>query len=179
MLNAIIPTDSGALPKSIDVQKNTKPFKPAAGTQAADQVHIGRKPASAGTVYGPSAVTAPAGDESTRLRELLVHLFHAQGLTQKIAEDGTVSIRDMTPADARRLIGEDGYWGAAQTSDRIVQAAVAAAGRDPQRLEQIKAAVAKGFEEARRAMGGSLPDLCTETFDLAMEKLNSWASQAT
>jgi hypothetical protein len=91
----------------------------------------------------------------------------------------TVEIDDETRAEAQALIAEDGYWGVEKTSERIFQFAVANAGGDIQKLEEIKAAVGKGFDMAKEALGGELPEISMKTFDAVMEKLNDWAETET
>jgi hypothetical protein len=63
----------------------------------------------------------------------------------------------------------------AQTSDRIVTVAVALAGSDPAKLDPIKAGIDKGFDMAAQALGRSLPDISSQTYDAVMEKLDAWA----
>ena len=35
-------------------------------------------------------------------------------------------------------------------------------------------AIKKGYEQAAKAWGGELPDICQQTVDAATEKLNKW-----
>ena len=136
---------------------------------ARDTVSLNRPLASAGT-YAP--------DSTDNLRQMIVNLFKEQGLSARIATDNTtIDFRNLTPEAAQDLIAEDGYFGVAQTSDRIVTAAVALAGSDPAKLDQIKAGIDKGFDMAAQALGGSLPDISSQTYDAVMEKLDAWAQE--
>jgi hypothetical protein len=133
------------------------------------------------TLTNPSAPSDPySRDPAASLRQLILDTFKLQGMSARIAtHDTIIDFQDLTPEAARELIAENGYFGADQTADRIVTAAVALAGSDPTKLDQIKAAVDKGFEMAAQAFGGSLPDICSQTCDAVMEKLDAWAQGDT
>ncbi len=53
-----------------------------------------------------------------------------------------------TPEEAEAALAEGGDWSVGAVSDRIFGLASALAGDDPERLEQMRAAVEKGFEQA-------------------------------
>lgn len=147
--------------------KNTTPAPDTSPAPASDTLSLNRTAAAPGT-YAP--------DTTDRLRQMIVTLFREQGLSARIAvNDTTIDFQELTPAQARDLIAEDGYFGVAQTSDRIVETAVALAGSDPEKLDQIKAGIDKGFEMAAQALGGALPDISSQTYDAVMEKLDAWA----
>ena len=111
------------------------------------------------------------------LRELLNKILEEQGVITRIATgDTSVDFRDLTPAEAQALISEDGYLGVEQTSDRIVQFAISLAGNDPKKLEEMKAAIDKGFQMASKALGDSLPEISMKTYDAIMEKLDAWVA---
>ena len=79
-----------------------------------------------------------------------------------------------TIAQAQKDIGEDGYWGIEQTSERLFSMAQALSGGDASKAEEMIAAVKKGFDQAAEAWGGELPDICQKTVDAAVEKLTKW-----
>ncbi len=145
--------------------KNTAPDQKNAPVP--DMISLNRPSAAPGT-YAPGS--------TDNLRQMIVNLFKEQGLSARIAtDDTTIDFQDLTPEAARDLIAEDGYFGVEQTSDRILTAAVALAGSDPEKLDQIKAGIDKGFEMAAQALGGTLPDISSQTYDAIMEKLDTWA----
>jgi len=110
------------------------------------------------------------------LREMLAKILEEQGITTRIAvEDTSIDFSDLTPEKARELISDEGYLGVEQTSDRIVQFALSISGNDPERLEEIKESIDKGFRMASKALGGILPDISIKTYDAVMNKLNAWA----
>ena len=89
-------------------------------------------------------------------------------------KNGKISVDPTTVAQAQKDIAEDGYWGAEQTSDRLVSMAQALSGGDTEKADKMIAAIKKGYEQATNAWGGKLPDICQRTIDLATKKLESW-----
>ena len=89
-------------------------------------------------------------------------------------KNGKISVDPTTVAQAQKDIAEDGYWGAEQTSDRLVSMAQALSGGDTEKADKMIAAIKKGYEPATNAWGGKLPDICQRTIDLATKKLESW-----
>lgn len=118
----------------------------------------------------------PLGD-APGFEDLLSRLLQRQGMTYEEALGGkAVAIDPETRAEAQALIAENGYWGVEKTSERIFQFALAGAGGDPARLEEIRAAVSKGFDMAREALGGMLPEISLKTVDAVMARLDDWAT---
>lgn len=85
---------------------------------------------------------------------------------------GNFTVDPATKAQAQADIAEDGYWGVNATSDRIVDFAVALAGDDPEKLEEMRAAFQKGFDQATKTWGGELPEISQKTYDAVMEKFD-------
>jgi anti-sigma28 factor (negative regulator of flagellin synthesis) len=113
------------------------------------------------------------------LQEMLVDIFEEQGIMVQIGSgDSSIDISDITPEKASELISEDGYLGIEQTSDRIVQFAISISGNDPEKLEELKASIEKGFQQASDALGGQLPDISMKTHDAIMDKLDAWAENS-
>ena len=126
------------------------------------------------------SLNATKGDGFDMLRGLVVNMLKEQGIYAKIATgDSEIDLSKITTEDAQKLIAKDGYFGVDQTSDRIVNFAIATAGSDPSRLDAIKEGVDKGFQEALKAFGGSLPDISYDTYDAVMNKLDTWAQAGT
>ena len=135
----------------------------------------------ASVTYSKSlSITTMKGDGYDMLRGLVVNMLKEQGIDTKIANGDTeIDLSKITQEDAQKLIAKDGYFGVDQTSDRIVNFAIATAGSDPSRLDAIKEGVNKGFKEALQAFGGSLPDISYDTYDAVMNKLDTWAQAGT
>lgn len=91
-------------------------------------------------------------------------------------KDGKINVDPATIAQAQKDVADDGYWGVNQTSDRLVDMAKALSGGDSSKADTMIAAIKKGFDQAAKAWGGNLPDICQKTIDAAVQKLNDWKS---
>lgn len=160
------------------VKQTAKQKKAGTGIKPDDTVTLGKQTDTAATYSRAAAIDATYDtDGVVDLKDLVYRLLNRQGITWEAAMTGEepVEIDEETRAEANALIAEDGYWGVEQTSERIFQMAVANAGGDTEKLDRIKAAIDKGFEMAKEAFGGTLPEISTSTYDAVMEKLDAWA----
>ncbi|GLS05512.1 hypothetical protein GCM10007860_26660 [Chitiniphilus shinanonensis] len=151
-----------------------------------EKVSVGNAKASELTYDNPRARLAKERpdlaqlvDESERkvgqLSELLRGSLGKQGWAASMAASGQwVQIDDKTRADAQAAISEDGEWGVKKVSERILAFAEYAIGGDPEKIDKIRAAVQKGFDDAKEILGGSLPDVSMKTYDAIMAKFDSW-----
>ncbi|MCL2003921.1 MAG: hypothetical protein FWG72_07960 [Oscillospiraceae bacterium] len=100
--------------------------------------------------------------------------------------DGTFSFHpDLSPeaqdaliARAKEDIGEDGYYGVKQTSQRILDFAKAITGGDPSKIEDMRKYIQKGFDEVEKMFGGKLPEISYQTLNAVMKGLDEWAAGA-
>ena len=129
---------------------------------------------------------AEAEKRTQQLRDLVQKLLSKQGETLEEATDiyallreGKLEVDPETRAQAQKDIAEDGYWGVEQTSERMLSFAKALTGGDPSKADEMIEAVKKGFEQATKAWGGELPDICKRTMDTAISKLESWRDQTS
>lgn len=117
-----------------------------------------------------------------QLTDLVRKMLLKQGQTfegadmYQLLREGKVNIDPETAKQAQIDISENGYWGVEQTSDRLVSFAKALTGGNPEKADEMIAAIQKGFEDAKKAWGGELPEICKKTIDSAIEKLNAWKS---
>jgi hypothetical protein len=88
----------------------------------------------------------------------------------KFLADGDFTVDEAAKAQAQADIAEDGYWGVTQTSQRLFDFASALAGDDEDKMQDMQAAIKKGYEQATAAWGKNLPDICQQTLD-ATDKL--------
>ncbi len=158
---------------------NNQIKQPSNTSTIMDSVTISHSSETAIT-YSSTISTDEMADKSYELlRQLVTNMLKEQGIDFKIATDTSeIDISEISQEEAQELIGEDGYFGVEQTSDRIVDFALAAAGGDVSKLDVIKQGVEKGFSEALDAFGGWLPDISYDTLDAVMEKLDAWAEQS-
>jgi hypothetical protein len=145
-----------------------------------DKVNLHQSQSGAAT-YNVSQAVGEGGRENLDLLQAYVaNLLKEAGVAVMVATgEGGVDISTLTPAEAQELIAEDGYLGVEQTSQRIVDFAIAAAGGDPSRLAAVREGVERGFQEAKDAFGGWLPDISYQTYDAVMEKLDIWEASAS
>ena len=85
-----------------------------------------------------------------------------------------IQVNEQTKIQAQKDISDDGYWGVEQTSDRLVSMANAFSGGDSSKADAMISAIEKGFDEATKAWGDKLPDICQKTIDVAKQKLQNW-----
>ena len=143
-----------------------------------DTVEINSEPGETEETYSSQGITQTqkGPDKYELLRGLVTSMLKQQGIEFK-ALDGEkeIDISEISQEEAIELVAEDGYFGVDQTSQRIVDFAIAVAGGDPSRLDAIKEGVENGFNEALEAFGGWLPDISYDTYDAVMNKLDAWA----
>ena len=108
-----------------------------------------------------------------------------QGQTLATADDmwsflakGNLKADPETIAQAQKDVAEDGYWGAEQTSDRILSFAKALAGDDPEKADELLEAFKKGYKQATKTWGSDLPSLCSDTYDLVEKKFSEWKNSS-
>lgn len=128
---------------------------------------------------------ADADARTSQLRSLVEQMMGKQATTYGNANDiwsflrsGNYTVDSATKAQAQADIAEDGYWGVGQTSDRIIQFATALTGGDPDKIEAMRDAFKKGYAQAEKTWGGSLPEISQKTYDAVMEKFDKLAADA-
>lgn len=128
---------------------------------------------------------ADAENRASQLRSLVEQMMSKQANTYGNANDiwsflrsGNFTVDPATKAQAQADIAEDGYWGVNQTSDRIIQFANALTGGDPDKIESMREAFKKGYAQAEKTWGGSLPEISQKTYDAVMEKFDKLAADA-
>ena len=115
-----------------------------------------------------------------QMQSLVTKMFAKQGITIGTADDmwkalasGNFTADADTIAKAKEDISEDGYWGVKQTSERIFDFAQALAGDDEEKMT-MKEAVEKGFKEATKSWGRTLPDISQDTYSAVMDKFDKY-----
>lgn len=128
---------------------------------------------------------ADADARTSQLRSLVEQMMGKQAATYGNANDiwsflrsGNYTVDPATKAQAQADIAEDGYWGVSQTSDRIIQFATALTGGDPDKIEAMRDAFKKGYAQAEKTWGDSLPEISQKTYDAVMEKFDKLAADA-
>ncbi len=129
------------------------------------------------------AIKAAENSKAESMQKLLTSMLNTQyGKYVKAMPSSNLKnyfsnleVDDATRLQAQQDISEDGYWGVNQTAGRILDFAKALAGDDPDKLEEMKAAVEKGFKLAENMWGGSLPSISQQTYNKVMEGFDEWS----
>lgn len=89
-------------------------------------------------------------------------------------------ITQLSQNEASELLGEDGFFGIKQTSQRVSDFVLNFSGDDLTLLQEGREGVERGFNEALKLFGGELPDISYEThartLQLIDEKITSLTS---
>ena len=171
---------------------NTSNTTKAADTAAVYEKTTTEKKDSANKIYNRDAVVAQLkADQENRaasMQNLVEKLLGKQKGTFDLANSTNLAatfrqaVQFASPEDiakAQADIAEDGYWGVNKTSDRLVSMAIALAGGDTDKADELKNAITKGFKKATAAWGEKLPQLCQDTYDAAMKKMDDWKNGVT
>lgn len=92
----------------------------------------------------------------------------------KLLAGGDYTVDAQTKADAQAAIGEDGYYGIKQTSERLFEFAQALAGDDVDKMKEMQEAVHKGFKMATGTWGKDLPQICQDTLSAVDQKFEDY-----
>ncbi len=99
------------------------------------------------------------------------------GLTKDLFSDLVVT-PDQKLA-AQNAIGEDGEWGVNAVATRIMDLCVSLSGGDASKIEEMRAAVDKGFQQAAGQWGSSLPSICGQTHDEINKRFDYWKEKGS
>ncbi|MEO1815196.1 MAG: hypothetical protein ABGU93_06360 [Acetobacterium sp.] len=117
-------------------------------------------------------------------KKMVTAMLEKQGLKvnqvlKDLAEgkDVEITVDSETRAAAQEAISEDGYFGVNKTSERIVDFAKALSGGDKSKIETLRNAFKDGFESAKEAFGGELPEISQQTYDKVMQGFDDWAKE--
>ncbi len=83
------------------------------------------------------------------------------------------AILELSPDEASDLLGEGGFFSVENTAGRAVDFVLGTAGDDLSMLKAGREGIVKGFTDAEKAWGGTLPDIAYETQSLTLEKIDA------
>ena len=88
------------------------------------------------------------------------------------------------PEDAKKAISEGGQWSVDAVSTRIFDLASAIAGGDPEKLQEMRAAVEEGFKQAglvweKETGSSSMPDITKQTYNELMHRFDAQMQSLT
>ncbi|PKM43349.1 MAG: hypothetical protein CVV01_05875 [Firmicutes bacterium HGW-Firmicutes-6] len=117
-------------------------------------------------------------------KKMVAAMLEKQGLKvnqvlKDLAEgkDVEITVDSETQASAQEAISENGYYGVNKTSERIIDFAKALSGGDKSKIETLRNAFKEGFESAKEAFGGELPEISQQTYDKVMQGFDDWAKE--
>lgn len=170
-------------------------------TKTAEKTENKKEENNSGVVYEPSSsattgtvskkpdanlvakLKADSDARISQMKSLVEQMISKQGQTLgktdsiwSFLASGNFTVDAATKAQAQKDIADDGYWGVEQTSSRIVDFATALAGSDPEKLEKMRDAFKKGFDNATSTWGKSLPDISQRTYQAVMDKFDKLAA---
>ncbi len=110
-------------------------------------------------------------DSKVQQSSVEVQYQEFQDFLEEINYEGP-SIASLSQEEATELVSEDGFFGIKQTSERIAQFVISAAGGDEELLREGRKGVLQGFKDAEQMWGSKLPDIAYETIDKAVALLD-------
>ncbi len=132
------------------------------------------------------ALKADAERSFQSLRDTVKAMLEKQGLVYedvlKAVKEGKkveVKVDEATQAQAQAAIAEDGHWGVKKTAERIIEFAKTISNDNPQLYDKLVASIKEGFEAAKSAFGGELPEISQKTYEAVMAGLDEWAGKTT
>lgn len=155
-------------------------------TVSQEKVDLGNQATEALTYTNPKNPRIVPPDLETLLAEsqkkaeglinLVRNLVQEQGLDFKLVASGQQKLTaDPATIDAAKAaISEDGEFGVKKDAERILSFAKFAIGNDPAQLDKIRNAVQQGFDSAKEALGGTLPEISQQTYDAIMGEFDRW-----
>ena len=140
-------------------------------------VELGGGAPKSASAYGPTVEAmkkeAEARYENLRamVRELIArqHGFSPDETALEIPPE----VREQAQID----IASGGYYSPEAVASRILDFAKALSGGDASKFKLLKDAVEKGFADATDALGGELPEISRQTYDLVQKAFDQWAEE--
>lgn len=128
-----------------------------------------------------SKLKADSDARVSQLRGIVEQMMKKQGAAIGNADSmwrflagGNFTVSAEVAAQAQADIADDGYWGVEQTSDRILDFAKALSGSNPDKADELLEAFKKGFSQATKSWGNTLPDISQRTYDAVIKKFDAW-----
>jgi hypothetical protein len=112
-------------------------------------------------------------------RQMVETLLGQQAERQGLADGWSIrdiEVTDEMRAEAQEMIDEGGYFSVDETAARMLDFAVALTGGDPSKIELMRDAVQRGFDQAERMFGGELPEISHQTHAAVMNGFDEWAA---
>lgn len=99
-----------------------------------------------------------------------------QSFLKDIGYEGK-AIGKLSKDEASKLVGADGFFGIAQTSNRIADFVINGANGDESLLRAGREGMLQGFKSAEKMWGSKLPDISQKTMQAAIELVDNEMSR--
>lgn len=123
-------------------------------------------------------------EESERKAQAVIDLIRPliadQGLnvSKLVSGEQQIKVDAATREAAQAAIAEGGELSVENVANRILDFAKGVVGDDASKFDTIRAAVEKGFDEAKSILGGTLPDISEKTHAAVQAGFDSWKKEA-
>lgn len=191
-LNSQVYTTNTVDTKAAQTAKKTEDKTAVEDKAAVYEKSTETKKDSANRIYNKDAVVAQLkADQQSRIdsmNNLVQKLLGKQAEKFDLASGNNLAATfrmaaanaDQETIDAaKQSISENGYWGVNKTSDRLVSMAIALAGGDTDKADEMMQAIEKGYKKATKAWGEELPSICKDTLEATRQKMNDWKNGVT
>ncbi|MCX4326988.1 MAG: hypothetical protein OSJ45_06800 [Lachnospiraceae bacterium] len=184
-------TTAAAAAKEAAQQKDTTAAEKNTSSEVVYEKSNTTKKDSANQIYNrDSVISKLKADQKSRadsMRGLVEKLLSKQTNKYNLANTNLSTLfgaaaKNADPATIKKAqedISEDGYWGVNKTSDRLVSMAIALAGGDTGKADEMMAAIQKGYDKATAAWGKELPDISKRTLEATKQKMEDWKNGKT
>ena len=81
-------------------------------------------------------------------------------------------IAELSQNEASELVSEDGFFGINKTSQRVADFVIQGSGGDEELMREGRKGVIQGYEDAKRAWGGELPEISQKTQERTLELID-------
>ena len=103
----------------------------------------------------------------------LAHLINSRDFDLSSLQHEGRSILDLSPEEAADLIGEEGFYGIKNTAQRLSGFVINGGGDDLEKVKAGREGIARGFKEAEKLWGGTLPDISYKTLERALQQIDA------
>lgn len=188
--------------KSTESTATTSTANQTSTTQATDSYVPSSKTQVKGLYTKPQKLTdkqvQALKDAQTESKKNMIKLFtqslvQGQSSNAKVASSNSLALEKLisicsdnqfnlpalatTPEEAQAALTGDGAYSVNSVATRIMDMATSFAGDDPEKLEKMRQAVQKGFEQAGLTFSNitkesRLPQICQDTYDEIMKRFD-------
>ena len=81
-------------------------------------------------------------------------------------------IAELSQDEASELVSEDGFFGINKTSQRVADFVIQGSGGDEELMREGRRGVIQGYEDAKEAWGGELPEISQKTQERTLELID-------